>query len=388
MTVKVISIIPARGGSKGIAKKNTYNLRGIPLIAYTIKASLESGCIDRTIVSTDDEKIAELSRRYGAEVIMRPSELAQDESPTEPVISHILDVLEEESCLPETIFLLQPTSPLRDSNNIAGACKQYIDEGADSLLSVAPSHEFLWKEGDNGAVSINYDYANRPRRQDMTQYGENGAIYIFGREGFLKNQNRLFGKIAIYKMEVSRAIQIDDPIDMIVVKAKLDQDAQLAGTDFSKIKLLFTDVDGVLTDAGIYYGQGGVRMKRFNLQDGMGVERLRDVGIETVVITREDSAIVKERCKKLKIKEAHVGIWEKLPLIKAIAERLGVPLEHACYLGDDVNDLEAMRAVGIPVAVSNARPEIKNIARYVTSASGGDGAFREVSDLICNSVKK
>ena len=216
MENKIIAIIPARGGSKGIPRKNIRLLGGKPLIAYTIEAALKSKYIDKVIVSTDDEEIASLVRKYGVEIIMRPTELATDEAPTEPVVEHAVSWLEEhENYKPEIIVLLQPTSPLRNYNHIDEALDIFLNSNYNSLLSVCPSHAFIWKARENGAYPINYDFKNRPRRQDKEpEYKENGAIYIMKYKTLMKQHRILDGKIGLYIMPEESSIEIDTEFDL------------------------------------------------------------------------------------------------------------------------------------------------------------------------------
>ena len=209
---EVLAIIPARGGSKGIPRKNIKLLAGKPLVAYTIEAALKSKDITRVVVSTDDEEIADISRKYGAEVIDRPKELTADESPTEPTMEHAIDYLKKtENYTPDIIVLLQPTSPLRDSKDIDEAFAVYFNEEHDSVLSVSQSHGFLWKSKEYGAISINYDYKNRQRRQDMEpEYKENGAIYINKTELFKQYKNRLGAFIGMSVMSEENSTDIDN----------------------------------------------------------------------------------------------------------------------------------------------------------------------------------
>lgn len=211
----IVAIIPARGGSKGIPGKNTKELAGKPLIAYTLEATLSSKLRDRVVVSTDDKEIAGIAERYGAKVIMRPAELATDTAPTEPVLEHAVKWLEEyEIYKPDIIVLLQPTSPLRNREHIDEALSMFLGNDYDSLLSVCPTHAFLWSVGENGACSINYDFKNRQRRQDIVpEYRENGAIYITKYEVLMREHNRLGGKIGLYVMSEEDSLEIDTEFD-------------------------------------------------------------------------------------------------------------------------------------------------------------------------------
>jgi len=209
--VSILAIIPARGGSKGMPRKNLRNLIGKPLIAYTIEAALKSMKIDRTVVSTDDEEIAEAARECGAEIIMRPSELAGDLVPMEPVLEQVLDYLEKtQDYKAEVIVLLQATSPLRNSQHIDQALEVFLKSKYDSLFSVCPSHALIWKVGEKGPYSLNYDFQDRPRRQDREpEYRENGAIYVTKYDILRRYHNRLGGKIGLYIMPEENSHEID-----------------------------------------------------------------------------------------------------------------------------------------------------------------------------------
>lgn len=151
---------------------------------------------------------------------------------------------------------------------------------------------------------------------------------------------------------------------------------------FARIRLLLLDVDGVLTDAGMYYSESGEELKKFNTRDGHGIRILQQLGIPTAIVTREKTKIVERRAAKLRIEDVHQGILDKLPVVKALCDKHGVTPDEACYVGDDLGDLDAMKFVGLPVAVRDAVPEIRRVARYVARRRGGEGAVREVCDLI------
>jgi len=195
--MKIIAIIPARGGSKGIPQKNIRLLAGKPLVAYTIEHALRARQVNRTIVSTDDAEIAKVARQYGAEVVIRPPELATDTASSEPVLLHVLSFLEQtEGYLPSLIVLLQPTSPLRQPDDIDNAIDTLNAAGADSL-----------------------DYRHRPRRQDFTpEYVENGSIYMTKTEILKQCENCLGGRIAFYEMSPLDSFQIDTEEDFLLVE--------------------------------------------------------------------------------------------------------------------------------------------------------------------------
>jgi len=200
--MNILTIIPARGGSKGIPRKNVRLLAGKPLIAHTIEQALEAESITRTIVSTDDQEIASVSAEYGAEVVKRPVELATDSATSESAVKHTLEYLKErEGYKSNLVVFLQCTSPVRISQDIDQAVQLLLDEDADSLVSVTPWHGLNWIRDNGEAKSVTFDYRNRPRRQDMRpEFRENGSIFIFKPWVLYELNNRLGGKIVLFEM--------------------------------------------------------------------------------------------------------------------------------------------------------------------------------------------
>ena len=150
----------------------------------------------------------------------------------------------------------------------------------------------------------------------------------------------------------------------------------------AKVKLLAMDVDGVLTDAGMYYSEHGDELKKFNTRDGKGIELLRKAGIKTALITSENTQIVERRAAKLKIDELYQGVEDKVAALRQVISKYGLTYEEVAYIGDDINDLEAMQAVGLAITVADGLPENQKIADYITQAKGGEGVVREVAVLI------
>lgn len=151
----------------------------------------------------------------------------------------------------------------------------------------------------------------------------------------------------------------------------------------SKIKLMLTDVDGVLTDTGVFYSVDGEQLKRFSIRDGMGIERLRSIaGVETGIITREDTQIVGSRARRLKIEELHMGVWEKTDTLKEIIERKKISASEIAYMGDDTNDIGIMKLVGLSACPNDATKFAKEAANVIVESNGGYGAIRDLCELI------
>ena len=153
-------------------------------------------------------------------------------------------------------------------------------------------------------------------------------------------------------------------------------------TPWRRVRALIMDVDGVLTDGGLYYTENGDELKRFDVRDGQGLVLLRQAGILTAIVTGKRTTLVARRADELGIAEVHQGVSDKGATVTALLARHGVPAANACYVGDDINDLPALRLVGLPVAVPDAVPIVRRTAHYVTRAPGGHGAIRELCDLI------
>jgi len=148
------------------------------------------------------------------------------------------------------------------------------------------------------------------------------------------------------------------------------------------IRLFATDVDGVLTDAGMYYSESGDEWKKFNTRDGMGIKLLQRAGLITAIVTQERTKLVARRAEKLAIPELHQGVMDKLSVIRDMAARHGITLKQVAYIGDDVNDLEALKAVGFSASPADGLPQVIEAVGYVCSKKGGEGAVREIVEMI------
>jgi len=214
--LKIIAIIPARGGSKGIPKKNITPINGKPLISYTIEQCKSTNKIDRIIVSTDDKEIKDVSIGYGAEVIERPTEISGDTASSESAITHTLKILKKQGYITDIVVFLQCTSPIRRKDDISNAIKLLINKKYDSVFSATENYPFIWIKKNGEIKPLNEQYAKkRPIRQDREpEYIENGSIYVFRNKIFEKSNNRICGKIGIYPMPYEYSFEIDTDFDL------------------------------------------------------------------------------------------------------------------------------------------------------------------------------
>lgn len=211
--MRVCAIIPARGSSKRIPRKNLQILAGKPLVVHSIEHALCASTVDAVYVSTEDAEIAAVSTATGAHVIERPLSLASDRAASESALLHILDTIRGSGGNdPYLVVFLQCTSPIRKPDDIDNAVRTLIEQGADSLFSACESNRLLWRRVQGECKSLNYDYRRRPREQDFPEeYRENGSIYVIKPWVLRKLNNRLGGRIAVYEMDYWCSFQIDLP---------------------------------------------------------------------------------------------------------------------------------------------------------------------------------
>jgi YrbI family 3-deoxy-D-manno-octulosonate 8-phosphate phosphatase len=387
----VLAIIPARGGSKGIPRKNVRLFLGKPLLAHSIEHARQAPSVTRIVVSTDDAEIAAAARKYGAEVVMRPAEISGDTASSESALLHVLDHLGAvDDYKPDLVVFLQGTSPLRQPGDVQAAIETLQREEADSLFSACPVHGFVWRNHGDQLTSISYDYRSRPRRQDIGEdVIENGSIYVFRPWVLRRHNNRLGGKIAVYRMAPLDSLQVDEPGDLEVMEqlASLNR-TRATQPDLAAIRLLVLDFDGVMTDNRVLVNQDGSEAVLCHRGDGWGITRLKEQGMTIIVISAETNPVVETRCRKLGLDFVQ-ACDDKLRALHRFVEQHQLEPAQVAYVGNDVNDLECMRWVGTPIAVADAMPEVRQVACLITAERGGYGAVREVADwLLAGSIER
>ncbi len=381
---KNVVFIPIRGGSKSIPLKNIKLINGRPLVYWSLDAAVGCQEVDKVVVSTDSDKIKKVVQDYNSDkviIIERSAEVSTDHASTESVMLEFAERYDFEN-----IILVQATSPLLKSGNLSRGIEKFNQEGIDSVLSVVRQKRFIWSESSNLANAVNYDPLARPRRQEFDGFlVENGAFYITSKQRLLDKKCRLSGNIGIVEMPEETFFEIDEPSDWIIVEGLL-KNSNKNSTDstekLKRIKCLLTDSDGVLTDGGMYYSEHGDEIKKFNTKDGMGFKLLKEAGFITGIITGENIELVRRRAEKMKVDEVYLGIKDKTKILNEICVKYNLKHEEIAYIGDDINDLEVIKIVGFGCTVKDGMQCVKDVAHFITETKGGQGAVREVVELI------
>lgn len=377
---EVVAIIPARGGSKGVPRKNLRRVGGIPLVARAIDAARRCPSIDRVVVTTDDVDIAAVAEEWGAEVIARPADLSGDEARSEAALLHALDVLEERKVDVGVVAFLQATSPFIDVPALDEAVQLVRSRRRDSVLSAIETYGFLWaKEASCAAVAVNHDVDVRLRRQDRApQYLETGAFYVMRAAGFRAAGHRFFGSVGIAEVPPRTAVEIDTAAELAIARALVPLIDTPSPID---VDAVVTDFDGVHTDDSVRVGQDGSEAVTVSRSDGMGVARLQAAGIPVLILSTEANPVVSVRARKLQV-DVVQNAGDKTAALRAWAEERGVRLSRIAYLGNDVNDLGCLELVGWPIAVPDAHPDVLAAARVVLDHPGGAGAVRDLAERV------
>ena len=341
--------------------------------------------MDEVVVATDSDEIWKTveSRHYKKTRLYRRS--AQNACDTASTESVMLEYIEYAKPAKDNVFMLvQATSPLTEAVHFTEALQIYGEGKYDSMLTCVRNYRFFWNEDGS---SMNYDYMTRPRRQNFSgMLMENGAFYINTVGNIFSNGNRLGGKIGIYEMPEYTATEIDEPDDwMILEKLMRKYKSDFVNQKKPTIKLFITDIDGTLTDGGMYYSENGDELKKFNTRDGMGLQMLRDAGIKTAIITSENRLLNQRRADKMKVDFIRQGKVNggKLVVAEEIAKELNITMQEVAYIGDDINCIELLENVGYAACPYDACEKVKRIPGIIVlTKKGGDGCVREFIEML------
>lgn len=354
-------------------------------MARTVKAAFGARRVHAVYVSTDDPEIAAAARAAGAETIDRPRELSGDEASSESALIHALELIEAEGDPVDVLVMLQCTSPFTTSSDIDACVAAVGRDGAACAFAAAPDHGFYWSVGTSGfAAGVNHDHAApRRRRQDLPpQYRETGSVYAMETNAFRSTGARFCGPARLVPVSGPQ-IEIDDEADLAAAEALLRATAASEATEIPRgLKALVMDFDGVFTDDRVLVDQDGKEAVFASRSDGMGLGRLKKfTDMKLLILSKEPNPVVSARGRKLAI-EVRQGIDDKLPELDRWLAEHGIARTETAYMGNDVNDLDCMRAVGFAIAPADARPEAKAVAKHITQADGGKGALRELCEAL------
>ncbi|MCE5208973.1 MAG: acylneuraminate cytidylyltransferase [Chloroflexi bacterium] len=404
---QVLALIPARGGSKGIPRKNIRDFAGAPLIVYSIAAALQSETVTRVIVSTDDQEIAAVARAWGAEApFLRPAELAQDLTQDLPVFEHVLNWLaREEGSRPDVVVQLRPTSPIRPVGCVDAAVRLLLGHPeADSVRGVVPAgqnpHKMWRVDPQTGRMTpllMVEGFAepyNAPRQQLPAVFWQTGHIDAIRPQVILDKHSMSGETILSLMIDPRYTVDLDNLRDWERAEWLSQQpDLNMVFPDHrkrklpDKVSLVVYDFDGVMTDNRVWVNLDGSEVIAADRSDGWGIARLRDRGIAQVVITGEINPVVKARCDKLRIPVVQ-GARDKPAVLRAYMEEYHIDPAQAVYLGNDVNDVPCFPLVACAVVVADAYPEAIEQADIVLQRKGGMGAVRELCDRILSGLDK
>ncbi|MEU1472060.1 acylneuraminate cytidylyltransferase [Streptomyces sp. NPDC005761] len=387
----VLAVIPARGGSKGVPAKNLAQVGGVPLVVRAVRACLASSEVTDVVVTTDAPAVAETARAAGDALgetgrlhcVQRPEAIAGDTATSEAAVLHALDTYEaEHGRTVDVVLLVQCTSPFITREDIDGVAAAVAREGADTAVTVAPFHGFLWRDGsavEDHNYGVNHDKAVRPRRQDRPEdLLETGAAYAMDAAGFRTHRHRFFGHTALVRTDPARVLEIDDPHDLARARAlaPLLDPAPLPTRD--DIDAVVLDFDGTQTDDRVLIDSDGRETVAVHRGDGLGIAALRRAGLPLLILSTEQNPVVAARAHKLRVPVLH-GIDRKDLALKQWCDEQSIAPERVLYVGNDVNDLPCFALAGWPVAVASAHDSVRAAARAVTTTPGGFGAIREIA---------
>jgi YrbI family 3-deoxy-D-manno-octulosonate 8-phosphate phosphatase len=403
---EVLALIPARGGSKGIPRKNIRNFSGYPLITWSIAAVKQSKSVTRVIVSTDDEEIAAVARQFGAETpFLRPAEHARDNTTDLPVFEHALAWLaEHESYRPDVVVQLRPTSPIRPRGLVDKAIEILLAHpDADSVRGVVPAGQNphkMWRLTDEHSPMKNLlnvegidEPYNAPRQILPPIYWQTGHIDAIRTATILNGS--MSGK-NIYPLVIDPRFTID--IDNLQDWARYEHLVATGGLDMvwagrarrpmpATVKLIVSDFDGVITDNRVWTDENGKETVAASRSDSMHIRTLRERGIEVMILSSEPNPVVKARAEKMGVKSVQgIDLRGKGDALKKLLAEKKVDAANVVYIGNDLNDLPCFEIAGWAVAVADAYPEVLQAADYVLTKPGGHGAVRELCELVLEKI--
>lgn len=349
---------------------------GRTVVEHALDAVRAARPVTHVVLLARDAAIAGDAANGGVDVIATPSAVAQYGRAAE--LAFALEYLGQYNRLASAVaVLLDPLFPWCDAALIGGAIDHFVRCGADTLLSVNRLDGALWLQDESGSARP-FDRGPTERR-----YVENEALLAVRVGLFQQSRELPIGRTVLYEIPALAALKLTPDADWFAAEVLIRrQQTARARSRLRDVRMLVLDFDGVMTDNRVLVFADGTEAVMCNRSDGLGLERLKASGLPLAVISKEQHPVVAARCRKLDI-PCHQGIEDKLATLRQVVEQQpGLLLSDVAFMGNDINDLQCLRAAGVAIATADAYPEVLRVADIVTSAPGGFGAVREVCDLV------
>ncbi|XP_040293642.1 N-acylneuraminate cytidylyltransferase [Bufo bufo] len=373
------AVVLARGGSKGIPHKNIKRLAGKPLIAWVLRAALDSEAFDSVWVSTDSDEIEKVAKDYGAQVHRRSEEVSKDTSSSLETIQEFLQHHPEV----DIVGNIQATSPCLHPADLIKVVDMIRTHGCDSVFSVVRHHLFRWREvtaPGEFTVAENLNPARRPRRQDWRgELYENGSFYFATKElivrGLLQG-----GKMAYYEMKPEHSVDIDIDLDWPIAEQRVKRFGYFGKGMSTVVKLLVCNIDGCLTDGRVYVNQEH-EFTSYSLRDLDGIRKLLDRDVTVLLISERD--IRSSLISNLKLPcEFEVNVTDKRAVLQRWMSKMGLSWIQAAYMGCSDSDVECLKLAGVSGVPAGASTAAKMTDSFTCTQGGGYGAIQEFAEHV------
>lgn len=374
-------IIPARGGSKGIPRKNLAKVHGISLVERAILTAKRSEA-STIILSTDDEEITKIGLRHSVLIHKRSLSTASDSASTESVISEVIGDFKLEEAGEVTVGFIQPTSPFLGHLTI-NKCIELANQG-NTGFTATESHYFRWKREGEKWIPTGHPINYRPRRQDLDfEIVESGGCFFFPISDFQKMPYRFCANPVPVIISFFEGLDIDSQEDLNLANSFSQSISKIDPRllNLSLPRLLVTDFDGCLTNDRVTVDENGIESIQANRKDGLAAKRIQEMGIRILILSSEENPVVTHRAVKMGVNV----IQSSKNKLNSLLDYLGqenLTLQDVWFVGNDLNDFEVLKAVKFSLCPSDAVDQILENSSFILSKSGGEGLLAEISTYI------
>lgn len=381
---RIAGLIQARTLNERCENKMLRPFSGTNLVTLALRKFSKNPRNFNLYFAAHEPELIEIGKNFPCTIIQRDAKSCRSDNIRE-VFNYLPQIKED------YIMFINACCPFLSLNTVERVAKFFLNNQPKSLTAVTTSKEWYYHLDGTPINFLDPTVLDTKATHPVLKVAQ--CIHIFSKERFMKHgcfwshgENDPY----FFEIDPIEAVDIDTELEFHMAECLYERYAGRLSRNtcdsnlenLKNIKMLVMDVDGVLTDAGMYYSESGDELKKFNTRDGMGISLIHKAGIITAFITQENTKIVVNRAKKLKIHELHQGVYDKLEVVKSLLKKYGLTLEEVAYIGDDINDLPLLEAVGFAITTRDSMHIVKNHVDYITRSKGGEGAVREVCELI------